>query len=237
MAAKMAEMRRAAELEVEADDDEEEEDRAELTDLIPSSGTHFEYRRSGAGTSAIPRVANPPNGLEADTDLLKLRFVSTRQMGPPRSPVRVSDPAGSPFSQGTISRRSGESLANVFDILDKGLEGCQSQCEHAAHQFLREGDCSTEVENIKKNLLEVKQTAEKEMERLRQEEAAILTAPKRAGAQSLKGRELKSVQMRRDIGALKDLEVDNSLDMEVDDDEGVDDLEQPTLVFKRSRDI
>jgi hypothetical protein len=135
-------------------------------------------------------------------------------------------------------RRGGDGVLDIFDTLDKGLEWCQSQCEHAAHQFLREGECNTEIENIKRKLGEVKDGAEKEMERLRQEEVASpAMVPRRAGAEEGKGRELKSVHMRKDFGTLKDLEVDDSAGMEVDDDEGVDDLEQPALIFKRSRDI
>jgi len=127
-------------------------------------------------------------------------------------------------------KRAGDTRVDVFDILDKGLEWCQSQCEHAAHQFLREGECTTEIENIKKKLCEVKETAEKEMEKLQKDEATTLS-----GFPG-KGREFKSVQMRRDPGLPNDLEVDDSLPMEVDD-EGVDDMEQPVLVFKRSRDV
>jgi hypothetical protein len=237
MAAKMAEMRRAAELEVEGDDDDDE---AELGDLVTSNGTLFGSQRNEPRVSGIPKAANPSDGLEADTDIPRLRFVSTRQMGPPRSSVRPSDIAASSFSQGMPKgyRRRGDLVPDVFDTLDKGLEWCQSQCEHAAHQFLRDGECATEIENIKRKLSEVKDTAEKEMERLKQEEASTPgMIPRRAAAEVGKGRELKSVQMRRDVGALKDLEVDDSMDMEVDDDEGVDDLEQPALVFKRSRDI
>jgi hypothetical protein len=34
-------------------------------------------------------------------------------------------------------------------------------CEHAAHQFLRDGDCSVEIAGINRRLKEVKETAEK----------------------------------------------------------------------------
>ena len=42
----------------------------------------------------------------------------------------------------------------------------QSTCEHAAHQFLRDGECNEEITNIKRRLGEVKDLAAKEMERL-----------------------------------------------------------------------
>ena len=210
MAAKMAEMRRAAELEVEADDDENED----LPTGIPAA-------EDDGGDFSMP----------------KLRYVSTRNMGPSREYSRA-DNFGSTLSVGLLRgyRRGGNgSTPDIFDELDKGLEWCQSQCEHAAHQFLRDGECSQEIENIKRKLDEVKERAKKEMERLKNEEADAPPKPVRqAISEKGKSRELKSVQMRKDLGTMKDLEVD---DMEVDEDEGVDDMEPPKLIFKRSRDV
>lgn len=232
MAAKMAEMRRAAELEVEADEDDNE---VSISDIAARG-------RVLRSVSAGMMVADSDNQLEADADLPKLKFVSTRQMGPPRDYPRVTgDRTGGTLGLGMLRgmRRGGDGAPDIFDTIDKALEWCQSQCEHAAHQFLREGDCSTEIENIKHKLIEVKETAQKEMDKLRSEEAATPTkAPRRAGdgLEEGKSRGMKSVHMRRDFEALKDLEIDDSTAMEVDD-EGVDDLDHPTLVFKRSRDI
>ena len=61
-----------------------------------------------------------------------------------------------------------------------------------------------------------------------------LNPVRKAFSEKGKSRELKPVQMRKDLGSMKDLEVD---DMEVDDDEGVDDMEPPKLIFRRSRDV
>lgn len=240
MAAKMAEMRRAAELEVEGDDDGDDVDGEGLFGLVANIGALSGSQKDEPRIPGIPKAVDLSEGPDADAEIPKLRFVSTRQMGPSRNHVRPSDIVGSSLSLGMLKGygRRGDTVADIFDTLDKALEWCQSQCEHAAHQFLRDGECNTEIENIKGKLGEVKDMAEKEVERLRQEEASSPTRPlRRVAPEEGKGRELKSVQMRRDIGALKDLEVDDSLAMEVDDDEGVDDLEQPTLVFKRSRDI
>lgn len=238
MAAKMAEMRRAAELEVEGDDDNDE---SEPGDLVPSYGTLLGSQNSAPRVAGIPRVAGPKGELEADTEMPKLRFVSTRQMGPPRDHTKPSDNAGAALSLGMLKnyKRGRDTGVDVFDTLDKGLEWCQSQCEHAAHQFLRDGTCTTEIENIKGKLGEVKETAEKEIQRLRQDQASTSGNPsRRATQEEVKSRERKSIQMRNaDPGALRDLEVDGAVAMEVDDDEGVDDLEPPTLIFRRTRDI
>jgi hypothetical protein len=132
-----------------------------------------------------------------------------------------------------------DTTPDIFDELDKGLEWCQGQCEHAAHQFLRDGDCSTEIDNIKRKLEQVKLSAEKEMERIKQAEAANPTPLNLRTAdadEEGKGRILKAPLMRKELGTgtIKDLEVDDN--MEVDDAE--EDIElPPKLIFKRSRDI
>lgn len=237
MAAKMSEMRRAAELEVEGEDED--------------TGGDTRPHDVGSGLSSIePRVPVPQannSTLEPDDEKIpKLRYVSTRQMGPPRDYSKPMDNMSSGLGLGMGLgmmkgyRRSGGGTADIFDVIDKGLEWCQSQCEHAAHQFLRDGECTTEISNIKKKLGEIKDVAEKDIERMKREEAI---APKRAPARVMssepKGRGLRDVQMRRDTAASqKDyLEADDSAQMEVDDDEGVDDMEPPNLFFKRSRDV
>lgn len=231
MAAKMAEMRRAAELEVEADEEAEEQ----LTGGGTLMAAEKKVSVGKAGESLVPEAAQDSD--DADMPMPKLRYVSTRNMGPSRDYSRA-DNIGSTLSVGLLRgyRRGGDGSApDIFDDLDKGLEWCQSQCEYAAHQFLRDGECSQEIENIKRKLAEVKDKAQKEVDRLKKEEAeAPLKPVRKAFSEKGKSRELKSVQMRKDLGSMKDLEVD---DMEVDEDEGVDDMEPPKLIFKRSRDI
>jgi hypothetical protein len=237
MAAKMAEMRRAAELEIAADEDADGE---LLNNVVTGSGFLLGTQRNvavgKAGESLVPCAAGSDGA--ADYTMPRLRYMSTRNMGPSRDYGR-GDNFASTLSMGLLRgyRKSGGdgSAPDVFDNLDKGLEWCQSQCEHAAHQFLRDGECSQEIENIKRKLVEVKENAEKEVERLKKEEADAPPKPVRnAVPEKGKTRELKSVQMRKELGTMKDLEVD---DMEVDEDEGIDDMEPPKLIFKRSRDL
>ena len=214
MAAKIEEMRRAAVLEAEAQKKVAVGKASESLSPVQDS--------DGAGDVSMP----------------KLRYVSTRNRGPPRDYSRA-DNFGSIVSVGILGvyRRGGGdgSVPDISDELDKGLEWCQSQCENAAHQCLRNGECGREIENIKRRLAEVKDTAEKEVERLRQKEAEVPPPKpvKQTVTENGKRWELKPVQIRKDLGSIKDLEVD---DMEVDDDEGVDDIEPPKLIFKRSRD-
>lgn len=58
----------------------------------------------------------------------------------------------------------------AFDQADKCLETAQSLCEVAAHQFLRNGDCSAELEGTRIRFEGCLRVAEQEAARLRQEE-------------------------------------------------------------------
>ena len=225
MAAKMAEMRRAAELEVEGEDDADGNPPGAL--LAPGSNIYAAHKKMvGHEFGSTPSAFGP------GAPMPKLRYTSARPSYQPKDP-RNPDDIGSSMNLGMLrGRRNDESVPSIFDELDKGLEWCQSRCEHAAHQFLREGECSTEIESIKKRLLEVKVAGMEELERL--DKAKVAKVLKRDVPIS-KPRQAKSIQLRRDYSS-PTLEVDDNA-MEVDDDEGVEDLEPPKLVFKRSRDI
>jgi hypothetical protein len=67
--------------------------------------------------------------------------------------------------EGRTGHRSDQESA--FDVTDKQLEVAQSLCEAAAHQFLRCGDCATELESIQEKFHLVVETATKEVSRLR----------------------------------------------------------------------
>lgn len=225
MNSKMAEIKRAAELELEDDDDNEDE-------AEDNNGNFMAVDEKVIGSRPVESapaggmVTGDTNGKnEVDPSIPRLRFLSTRKMGLSRGDSREGN--GSTLSVGMLRgyRRSGGATSDIFDVIDKGLEWVQSQCEHAAHQFLRDGDCSTEISNIKRRLAEVRETAGKEVEKLKAKGADH--APPLEEARSL---QMKTLQEKREFGAPKDLEIDI-------DDEGVDDLEPPKLIFKRSRDI
>lgn len=199
MAAKMAEMRKAAEKEVE---DEEQ------------------------GTADEEKVGDEPA-------MPRLQYRSSRQAGLGANAPKDRG-SGMPVGMLRGYRRSGGlgGGPDVFDELDKSLEWCQSQCEKAAHQFLREGECGTEINNIKTKLLEVKAGAEKETEKLRKLEA--VNTPKRAPTD--RARSLKRTQARTPSTQIEIEKSTEAESMEVDD--GLDDQEPPpTLIFKRSRDV
>lgn len=57
----------------------------------------------------------------------------------------------------------------VFDTVEQELEAAQSLCEVAAHQFLRDGDCSLEIEGTRQRFEICLKIAEKEVDRLEEE--------------------------------------------------------------------
>jgi hypothetical protein len=152
MAAKMAEMRRAAELEASTDEDSDDVDGGR-------GGRGYELQSLTLGNTM---AADSDSG-DADIPSLQLEYISTTQIKRFRDLVQKADALG--------HRRAGIDTTCSFDKIDKALESCQGQCEHAAHQFLRDGDFNTEMHKIKQKLEEVKKSVEQEMERIRQVEA------------------------------------------------------------------
>ncbi|KFY12110.1 hypothetical protein V491_06907, partial [Pseudogymnoascus sp. VKM F-3775] len=164
MAARMASMRMMADLEALGDEPE-----AELeADSTPAAAVGAIASDSANGPSAMLASSSPGDGDDEELALPALKFVSTRRMGPRRElasnsairtgpglpGVRRAGQAGAGAgSPGTSLRQSGLG-SSIFDELDTGLEWCQSMCEHAAHQFLRDGQCTSEIEGIKSRLQE-----------------------------------------------------------------------------------
>jgi hypothetical protein len=242
MAARMADMKKMAEMETATDEDERSSTGQETPNGRPD------------------RDNSPKNNLDGDTndnELPKLEFVSTRRMGPSRdSPAAAalrgatkSSLAGPgrrmmlPGSRGTAGLGGLDSFSSIFDELDTGLEWCQSMCEHAAHQFLRDGNCDSEIAGIKRRLLEVKEIAEKESvkatspekndslkeipEDVPKEIPNQPEIPIPSARSPAERRGMKSIQMRKSFLAMKSLGADN---IEVDD-EGYDDV-LPTLQWR-----
>ena len=254
MAARVAHIKRMAELEM-PDSDEEDDGLPEDGGPIPvdSSLQPEANGTNGATAPTLALVADTPLEVAAQTSqddessLPPLRYVSTRRMQPmARSPdMLVAGNGRPPFSR--ITRGPSRSIAggftdqppDIYDELDKGLEYVQSMCEHAAHQFLRDGDCSDEVANIRRRLQETKEVSDKEMERVIREDPAALEA---LSEETGKVRSYRPQSMRRDPVSAKenltDIEITGGGSLEVD--EGVDDMDQemtapPKLMYRSTR--
>jgi hypothetical protein len=234
MAAKMAEMRRAAEREIEADGEGESDSD---DDSFPQlSSAMLRTTRAGAARNGAPNTGSdpkPPEGAGIRGDLLA-RYTNSRGSGIQADGLRS-------MLNASVIKRSSDSEQDIFDTIDKALEWCQGQCEFAAHKFLREGECGTEIENIKNKLNEVRTCAQKEVDRLEVEEASALPNVQSSRQSSGEGkpRDQKPVQVRRSPVKPKWSGEDTASPdnvMEVDD-EGFEDMDISQLVFKRSRDV
>ncbi|KAI0417586.1 hypothetical protein F5X98DRAFT_374720 [Xylaria grammica] len=151
MAAKVAHIKRLAELEMP--EDEEDDEGGEL--------------RPGNGLIAAGPAVPASNFGQGGPEEMRLQYRSTRTYaGGLRSPALNLMPGR---GIRTSALNGGLGLFNergdIWDELDKGLEFVQGVCERAAHQFLRDGDCNEEIEKIKSRLVKVKESAVCEKER------------------------------------------------------------------------
>ncbi|KAK3337920.1 hypothetical protein B0H65DRAFT_307532 [Neurospora tetraspora] len=166
MAAKVAQIKRLAELNTPPDDDDNGGDAAN-GELVPDPKAVNNIDASAAALAA--------ENLDPVQAMLAARRARDQvRMLAQGGGVRANPLAGIRMSaaMGRAGARQPPQGAgpDVYDALDNGLEFVQSMCEHAAHQFLRDGDCGEEVTKIKQRLSQTKDLASKEMERVRRED-------------------------------------------------------------------
>lgn len=220
MAAKVAHIKRMAELETPSDDELDTNPEADAGSIIPS-------------TLDVDQPLEPdvlPNG-DADEPMPVLP--NPREVRRANGRPRYSRET---YGTAALAASKGKDLPDVYDELDKGLEYVQAQCEKAAHQILRDGNCSEEVENIKRKLAETKQLAEQEVERIKVEDPDAL----KQLDEPPKPRTYRPMTLRRDKTANgasepKELTVDLSAKLEVDNeiDEAID--VPPKLIYRSTR--
>jgi hypothetical protein len=240
MAAKVAQIKRLAELEMPDDDDD-----TTSPDLNPTPS-------AAGGNTPVPALTpsqQPP--LFPASEEHAVHYISTRRAGGGGAfASRAFMRAGNRHSPSTSSNPSG-STGDVYDELDKNLEYVQSMCEHAAHQFLRDGDCGEEVANIQRRLAETKELADKEMARVaREDPAALNMSGEGDDGMGTRGRSYRPQSMRRDGatakgsgnggGAAAAAAVLAAASGPLEVDEGVEDVEggealPPRLVYKSTR--
>ena len=124
-------------------------------DKDEDAGQEAKYGAGRRPSSAELEADTRIEAAETDTeDLRRLGYLCTRQGR------LVAAPGG-------CSSKGDQQL----NKLDEGLQSVKSVAEHAAHQFLRDGDCSNEIENIQQKLKEILELAE-EMDRIKGEHGA-----------------------------------------------------------------
>ncbi|KAH7237846.1 hypothetical protein B0J15DRAFT_470878 [Fusarium solani] len=154
----------------------------ELVRFVSSSRNLMRKAKMAARVAQIKKLAEQDvseDGSNGEDELPSLRYVSSRRFGP--MSISRNGPNNGP--------------PDVYDNLDKDLEFAQSMCEHGAHQFLRDGDCSDEISKVQKRLTEVLEMANKEMERVQREEPELAKETGETG----KVRTRRPISMRRDM--------------------------------------
>ncbi|KAJ4389903.1 hypothetical protein N0V93_007375 [Gnomoniopsis smithogilvyi] len=190
MAAKVAQIKRMAELEMPDDDSSEGSVEGfgngnvkflppQLSPSEPNGAvetTGKDVHNADTKSDQCATDAKPANG---NTDKTTPAAITPSRISIPQTngngtsipsplvpgPFRPSMAAWTSISpQGKASDTKEQ--PSILDKLDKSLEIVQSMCEHAAHQFLRDGDCSDEIVNIKERLMATKTAADKEQQRM-----------------------------------------------------------------------
>ncbi|KAJ4416884.1 hypothetical protein N0V85_002087 [Neurospora sp. IMI 360204] len=167
MAAKVAQIKRLAELNAPPDDDDDNGGDAANGELVPDPKAVNNIDASAAAPAA--ESLDPVQAMLAARrarDQVRMLAQGGGVRANPLAGIRMS------AAMGRAGARQPPQGAgpDVYDALDNGLEFVQSMCEHAAHQFLRDGDCGEEVTKIKQRLSQTKDLASKEMERVRRED-------------------------------------------------------------------
>ncbi|KAI0191695.1 hypothetical protein EV127DRAFT_337779 [Xylaria flabelliformis] len=214
MAAKVAHIRRLAELEMPEDEDDE--------------GGELKPGNKLVAAGPIPASNNRQGGPEE----MRLQYLNTRAYGGAlRSPAFDLMP-GRGMRTSALNGGLGafNEKGDIWDDLDKGLEYVQGMCERAAHQFLRDGDCNEEIEKIKTRLVKVKELATEEKARVSAEQTKNESQPEPKDvvlqAEPIKSRTFRPSTMRRDFGALTPskfparegpLEIDEGIEVDMDD--------------------
>ncbi|KAI0022518.1 hypothetical protein F4780DRAFT_177718 [Xylariomycetidae sp. FL0641] len=221
MAAKVAQIKRMAELEMPDDEDEEGEE------LKPGDGL----------IAADPATSRPNPGPDS-TEELRLRYLASRRSGPGfRNPaINMMHARG---RAGGLGGGLGmfNDKGDIWDELDKGLEYVQGMCEHAAHQFLRDGDCNDEIEKIKQRLAQTREAADRELARQRDEKPEGEAAPTPI-EEPVRSRTYRPMTMRRDNGASNPSKASpkkDVIEVDDDDDEGFQDMDDFKPVHKSTR--
>ena len=131
----------------------------------------------------VKSIATARNSLRKgkSTASFKSRMASMG-LAPPPSDMSSEQTAGVGLdpkmllTKARIARQSAGNEMKSFEDADKDLEVAQNLCERAAHQFLRDGDCNTDIDNTRKRFVNCGNIAKREIERLKKEEQAAQKA-------------------------------------------------------------
>ncbi|TLS28159.1 hypothetical protein PpBr36_00931 [Pyricularia pennisetigena] len=202
MAAKVAQIKRMAEMEVPDDDEDDDGINGELK-ADPNVSSSPGPMLAGPLTPSGPVLeASPISAGDGEMDTSPLNYVSTKAMRYGRAspggpnllrPAFARAAARGAYSGSGLAMLTTPQVPDAFDALDKGLDFVQATCEQAAHQFLRDGDCDEDIVKLKARLAETAELASKEMERRLKEDPDVDSTP-----EPVKSRSYRLQSMRRE---------------------------------------
>lgn len=140
--------------------------------LVRNIGTGRNLLRKGKMAARIEALAEATATNEDDVDdehdpmLSKLGYR-------PRNGLMFRTTRAGGIGMGDFSHASAGS--EHFDVADKALEKAQNLCERGAHQFLRDGSCQTELDEIKEHLDEVLKLSGGEVAKVKKNEEQKIT--------------------------------------------------------------
>lgn len=227
MAAKVAQIKRMAELEMPDGESSEESDEGfgngnakflppQLSPSVlqpdrpaETNGDKINTVETGCDHSAskakpangniynIPTAATTPNRISIPQTNGNGNSIPSPLLPGPFRPSMVAWSSLSPHGRNSDTNQH----PSILDGLDKSLESVQSLCEHAAHQFLRDGDCLDEIVSIKDRLTETKTTADKELQCMLESDADGKLKKLLAEGGPLRNRTYRPQIMRRDMAS------------------------------------
>ncbi|KAF2396641.1 hypothetical protein EJ06DRAFT_524598 [Trichodelitschia bisporula] len=160
-----------------------------------------------------------------DSEVQSAFEVLVRYVGSGRAAIRKARMASrmEALYSGSTGLRPDASPDEVLAEADRQLEKAQAFCERGAHQFLRDGVSSAEIEGARSVFVEIQRLAGEQVERLKVE------VKMRKQEEEEEEAEADTLIVKQDIkvsgGVLAAAVVEGGLQIEADDGEGDDDLE------------
>ncbi|TKA67570.1 hypothetical protein B0A49_06720 [Cryomyces minteri] len=105
-----------------------------------------------------------------------------------------------------------------FDLADNAMDRAQNACERAAHQFLRDGDCSPEIENAREEFESLMEMSREELARLKDQRSRVQNRN-------------NSTTKPADLGVVTNIKIDD----EDGDDEDEDGFKMPPALIPMAR--
>lgn len=121
----------------------------------------------------------------------------------------------------------------AFEEADQHLEAAQSLCEVAAHQFLRDGDCSDEIEGTKTRFKNCLGVAQREADALRQRKSR--ESPENVADDQMDEPKVIALDEKVDLSAAKVATYADVGTIEVDNESDASSVQVDLTVFRRAR--